>query len=159
MVTHSDNTPPISKETADWPAAPMRQDTGDEHKGMSWTRPPLQPARVEILHSNERPHLTATFGCAEPPSRLSGMVRRFAFGFSESNGVHWVSLILADRINMVEAVISDLGRGHVPNLFEEMGLRADLKYNRTGLAIKAGIAVAAVAGLCFIMRRRPAYRR
>lgn len=158
MASDINDTPPILREAddnaRDWPAAPMRRDTGDEHAGASWTRPQQQPARVEILKSVERPGLTATFGTPEPPSGLSGVIRRFAFEFSESNGLHWISLMLADRIDMVEGVAADLGRGHVPNLFEEMGLTADPKYNRKGLAIKTGLAAAAVIGLCLCLRRR-----
>ena len=139
----------------DWPAYPMRRPCGDEHKGMSWERPTQQEAKVEILHSNERPSLPAVFGTTLPPRGLSGALRRFAFTFSESNGAHWVTLILADRINVFEGLIDDLVRGHVPNIPGEMGMRSDIKHNPTGFAIKVGVTAVVVAGLtAYIMRPR-----
>lgn len=147
----------------DWPAYPMRKESGDEHKGMSWQRPPQQPETVEILHSNERPNLTAVFGTTLPPQGLSGVVRRFAFGFSENKQLHWVALILADRINMVEGVAGDLMRGRVPNVLAEMGLGADLKYNKKGLALKTGAVVLTGVALYALLnrpkRRKRLFRR
>jgi len=146
----------------DWPAWPMRKESGDEHKGMSWPRPPQQPETVAILHSNERPNLTAVFGTPNPPRGLSGLVRRFAFGYSENKQMHWIALILADRIDMVEGVAADLMKGHVPNIFAEMGLGADLKYNKKGLALKAGAAVLAGVALYAVLhrpRRKRLFRR
>ncbi len=144
--------------TRDWPAYPMRKESGLEHQGMSWQRPPQQPETVEILHSNERPNLTAVFGTTSPPQGLSGVVRRFAFRYSENKQLHWVALILADRINMIEGVAGDLAKGHVPNIFAEMGLGADLKYNRKGLALKTGAVV--VAGVAiYALLKRPKRRK
>lgn len=139
----------------DWPAYPMRSESGLEHKGMTWDRPPQQKATVEILHSNERPNLSAVFGTPHPPSGLSGMVRRYAFAYSENKTPHWVLLMLADRINMVEGVIQDVSRGRIPNVLGEMGLKADLKYNKKGLALKAGVALAVVGGLTWLALRKP----
>src|ERR671921_2755031 len=79
------------------PTSPMKHPTDGEHAGYSWERPPQQPIDVEILHSNERPNVTAVFGTSTPPSGLSGMIRRFAFQFSESEYGHWLPLLLADR--------------------------------------------------------------
>lgn len=146
----------------DWPAYPMRQQTGDEHKGLDWQRPPLQEATVEVLQSNERPNLTAVFGTTAPPAGLSGMLRRFAFRFSESNGVHWVSLIAADRLQMVEATFDDLRRGHIPNLYAEMGLGAELKHNPVRFASRIAVLGLAGVGLYALLRPKPkrrAFRR
>ncbi len=130
----------------DWPAFPMRRQSGAEHEGMTWQRPTQQDATVEILHSNERPTLSAVFGTTLPPSGLSGMLRRFAFQFSESNGAHWVTLILADRLNVIEGLIADLIRGHVPNIPAEMGIRSEIKHNPKGVVLKAGVATIVVVG-------------
>ena len=69
--------------------------------------PPQQAANVEILHSIERPGLTPVFGTALPPRGLSGWVRRRAFRHSESNIGHWMMLIAADRIDVVESLFRD----------------------------------------------------
>ncbi|MBX9678034.1 MAG: hypothetical protein K2X38_04660 [Gemmataceae bacterium] len=111
------------------PTYPMKRRNDGEHAGYSWDRPTQQPATVEILHSNERPNLSAVFGTASPPVALSGMIRRLAFKYSESSYAHWLPLMLADRINEVEGVVHDLSQGRVPNFFAERGGKAQWKHS------------------------------
>ena len=124
------------------PTYPMKNRTNEEQKGYVWERPSQQPVNQEILHSNERPNVSAVFGTSVPPSGLSGRIRRFAFRYSESSYGHWLPLLLADRINMVEGIVDDLKHGHVPNIFVERGWTAEWKYNRKNLVQKAAIGVA-----------------
>lgn len=128
------------------PTYPMKRRTKADHEGSTWERPPQQTAEVEVLHSNERPSLSATFGTSSPPSGLSGVLRRLAFRFSESSYCHWLPLMLADRVNVVEGVAQDLARGRVPNFCREKGWGADWKYNRKALLIRVAVK-AAVVGL------------
>src|SRR3954471_3549001 len=81
----------------DEPNYPMKRYTGDDHNRLNYERPPQQKADVEILRSTERPNIPAVFGTAVPPSGLSGMIRRLAYKFSESEYGHWLWLLLADR--------------------------------------------------------------
>jgi hypothetical protein len=77
-------------------------------------------------------------------------MRRLAFRWSESNWAHWLLLIAADRVNMVEGLVEDLGRGHLPNIPKEMGVPAEWRHNKTGLLKKLAVAAAiggTVAGL------------
>lgn len=131
------------------PTYPMKTHTENEHAGYSWQRPQQQRPTVEILHSNERPNLSATFGTSTPPHGLSGMLRRFAFKYSESSYGHWLPLMLADRIGVVEGLVEDLGRGHVPNVFAEKGWNAEWQHNRANLIRRttAGVLVAAAIGV------------
>ena len=122
------------------PTYPMKNYTGDDHKRVNWERPPLQPQSVEVLHSNERPYMTATFGTASPPSGLSGLIRRFAFRYSESSYLHWLPLVLADRVNVIEGIINDLKMGIIPNIFAEKGWKAEWKYNKKGLVTRLAVA-------------------
>lgn len=122
------------------PTYPIKNYTGDDHKRLNWDRPELQPVNIEVLQSNERPNMTAVFGTSVPPSGLSGIIRRYAFKFSESSYGHWLPLLLADRINVVEGIIDDLKSGHIPNIFAEKGWKADLKYNKKGLVKKVVVA-------------------
>jgi hypothetical protein len=115
------------------PTYPMKNRNDGEHAGYSWERPPQQPITVEILHSNERPNVTSEFGTSTPPSGLSGVLRRIAFRYSESSYGHWLPLMLADRVSVVEGVLGDLEHGHVPNVFAERGWKAEWKHNRTSL--------------------------
>ncbi|MDB5900774.1 MAG: hypothetical protein JWP22_1884 [Ramlibacter sp.] len=113
-----------------------------------------QPDRgVKVFHSTERPGMTPVYGTAQPPSGVSGLIRKAAFRHSENDLRHWLMLLFADRVNVVEGIIEDLGRGRVPNIFKEMGGPAEWKYNRDGFVRKAAIA-GAVVGLIYVMRRR-----
>jgi hypothetical protein len=136
----------IDADPKNEPTYPIKKYTGDDHNRINWERPPLQPITVEVLKSNERPNVTAVFGTVAPPSGLSGAIRRYAFKYSESSYGHWLPLLLADRVNVVEGFIDDLKQGHVPNIFAEKGWGAEWKYNRKGLIRKvaAGTALAIV---------------
>lgn len=140
------------------PTYPMKKRNDGEHAGYSWERPQQQPADVEVLHSNERPNLPAVFGTSTPPAGLSGLIRRLAFRYSESDYLHWLPLMLADRVNVVEGIVQDLASGRVPNFFAERGWKAEWQHNRTGLLgrlLVGGVIVAAAVGL-FVSSRREA---
>ncbi len=124
-------------------------------EGVHWHEPEQQPQTVEILHSNERPGITPVFGTSVPPSGLSGSIRRYAFKFSENDLRHWMLLLFADRVNMFEGIGQDLARGHIPNVFAEMGGKAEFKYNRKA-AVQKAVVAGAVAGLAvwLLMRSR-----
>ena len=122
------------------PTYPMKHRTNEEHKGYSWTRPTLQPVTVEKLQSIERPNITAVYGSAVPPSGLSGMIRRMAFKYSENHYGHWLPLILADRVNVVEGILEDFVGGKFPNIFMEKGYDAEWKHNKASLVTKLGAA-------------------
>ena len=139
------------------PTYPIKKYTGDDHQRLNWQRPVQQPVTVEVLQSNERPSLPAVFGTSVPPSGLSGLLRRYAFRFSESSYGHWLPLLLADRINVVEGVIDDLKQGHIPNLFAEKGWKADWKHNRPAL-VKRVVITAVVTTLLvayFSRKKKP----
>lgn len=123
------------------PTYPMKNYNGDDHKRIHYSRPPRQQRNMEILKSNERPGLTAVFGTSVPPSGLSGAIRRYAFRYSEGSFGHWLPLLLADRINVWEGLIDDLKRGKLPNIFAELGGKAEWKYNKKGLAKKVAVGV------------------
>ncbi|MGV3504911.1 MAG: hypothetical protein ACO1O1_14470 [Adhaeribacter sp.] len=129
------------------PTYPMKQRTNEEHKGYSWERPTLQAVDVEVLHSNERPNVTAVFGTSTPPSGLSGLIRRFAFQHSENSYLHWLPLLVADRVNVVEGIIEDLTQGHFPNTFAEKGGKAVWQHNKKEVILKVAIGAALAAGL------------
>jgi hypothetical protein len=133
------------------PTYPMKHRNNGEQEGYSWQRPPQQPIDIEVLHSNERPNITATFGTSAPPSGLSGMIRRMAFKYSESSYGHWLPLMLADRVNVVEGVLEDLKHGRAPNIVEELGWKAEWEHNRENLVwrvlVGAAVTSAAIAYL------------
>jgi hypothetical protein len=131
------------------PTYPMRHLEDQTSRGLSWTRPSQQQPDVEILQSIEHNRLPAVVGTSTPPSGVSGALRRYAFRRSESDWWHWLLLMGADRINVVEGVVGDLARGKIPNIPAEMGARAEWRHNRKGFVLKAGalfaVGVAAIA--------------
>ena len=141
------------------PTYPMKKWNGDDHKGISWERPPLQQVDVELLRSIERPSNSAVFGTSNPPSGLSGAIRRYAFRYSESSYGHWLPLVLADRINVIEGIVDDLKQGHIPNIIAERGWTAEWKYNRQGLRKKLSIAAAVTAVIVLVSMGNAKARR
>jgi hypothetical protein len=136
------------------PTYPYRDRSRDEGLRMDWARPPQQQADVEVLQSIEHVRRPAVIGTSTPPRGLSGALRRLAFRWSESNWMHWLLLLGADRINVVEGVVQDLGRAKIPNIPAEMGARSEWKHNKTGFVIKTGVVLAVSAGLVMLLRSR-----
>jgi hypothetical protein len=141
----------IDADPSNEPTYPIKSYTGDDHRRLNYERPAQQPVDIEILQSNERPSVTAVFGTSTPPSGLSGMIRRFAFKYSEGSYGHWLPLILADRVNVIEGIVDDLKRGHIPNIWAERGWNAEWKYNRQGLIKKALIGVTVTSALVALL--------
>lgn len=127
------------------PTYPIRDQRRDQGLTKDWDRPPVQQPQVEILQSIEHIRQPAVVGTSVPPSGLSGIVRRAAFRYSESNWMHWLLLLGADRVNMAEGLVEDLAHARIPNIPGEMGIRAELAFNKRGFARKLAVASAALA--------------
>ena len=134
------------------PTYPYRDRSKDD--GSDWRRPPQQMSGVEVLQSIEHKHRPAVFGTSTPPTWVSGMLRRLAFRWSESHWLHWLMLMGADRINVVEGVVQDLGRAKIPNIPAEMGARAEWKHNKSGFVTKAAIVAGVAAGAYLLLQSR-----
>lgn len=135
------------------PAYPMER-TPPRLEGVHWDRPEDQPIRMKVYHSTERPGVTPVFGTSTPPSGLSGKIRDVAYKLSENDIRHWLLLLLADRVNMFEGIGEDLMHGHIPNVLGEMGIRAEFRHNRAGLARKVAVTAAIVGIGVYLYRRR-----
>lgn len=141
------------------PTYPYRIRENDDGRGpLEGARPPMQEQHVEVLQSIEHVRRPAVFGSSTPPSGVSGVMRRAAFRWSESNWLHWLMLMGADRMNVVEGLVEDVGRGKVPNIPSEMGMRASWEHDRKGVVTKAAVTAALVGGALLLMRRRKARR-
>jgi hypothetical protein len=144
----------VDANPSDNPNSPIKLYTGDDHQRLDWQRPPLQPVTVEILQSVEHARTPAVFGTTLPPSGLSGALRRVAFKYNESEYGHWLNLLLADRINVVEGIVDDLRHFHIPNIGIERGMKADWKYNRKELVTKVVVAAVVVTTFCLLSKKR-----
>ena len=136
------------------PTWPMRDRSKDDGPGMNWARPPQQQPDVEILTSVEHKALPAALGTSTPPRGLSGVLRRQAFRFSESQWGHWLLLILADRIDTVEGMVEDLGRGRLPNPLVETGVVPQARSRQAAAATVIVTGVVLTAAVLFLRRRR-----
>lgn len=166
MHTHTDTTPPGPRAQADrasiigWgadldhglrPAYPMER-TPPRLPGIHWEQPSPQPHTVEVLQSTERPGMTPVFGTSVPPRGFSGTVRRLAFKASENDVRRWLLLMLADRIDVLEGLLGDLLKGHLPNVLAEMGGSAELRFNRNALVGKLLMLAALVMAAVLVSR-------
>ena len=138
------------------PTYPMKHRTDGEHAGYAWERPQQQPISVEVLHSNERPDVTAVFGTSTPPSGPSGAIRRLAFKYSESSYGHWLPLMLADRVGVVEGVVDDLRQRRLPNVLAERGWKAEWEHNRADLLRRVLLRAVIVSGAIAYLRNNRA---
>ena len=117
---------------------------------------PRQARAVKIHKSTEHGTMPPVFGTSCPPRGLSGKLRDFAYQFSEGRLARWMTLMLADRVNVVEGLAEDLSRGHVPNIPREMGIRAEWHYNRAGFMRKVFITAVCVGAVTMLIRNRKA---
>lgn len=109
------------------PAVPKKENKVTQPVIAHWSESDRQVPQVKIHKSPEHPTLTPVFGTSCPPKGLSGLLRDFAYKFSEGRNVHWLTLLLADRINVLESLVIDLVRGHPDNPLSESGLSAEWK--------------------------------
>ena len=135
------------------PAYPMER-TPPRLEGLHWHDVEDQPLKMKVYHSVERPGITPVFGTSTPPSGMSGKIRDVAYGFSENDVRHWILLLLADRINVVEGLGQDVMSGRIPNIFAEMGIKAEWQYNRAGLIRKAVVTSAVIGAGYLLLKRR-----
>lgn len=133
------------------PTYPMKKYTGDDHKRLNYTRPENQHTHFNDFLSIERPYVTAVYGVAAPPSGLSGKMRKHAFTYSENHYGHWLTLMLADRVNVVEGIVADLKKGRIPNIFAEKGWKAEWQYNRKKLVTKVVVMAVVSAGIIALL--------
>jgi hypothetical protein len=120
----------VDADSENDPTYPMKHRTGADYEGLNYEKAPQQKHDMTVFKSVERPTMTRVFGTSTPPTGVSGSIRAHAYKYSESHPAHWMTLILADRVNVVEGIIDDLAHGHIPNIFAERGWRAEWKYNR-----------------------------
>lgn len=138
------------------PTWPMRDRGAAPDSVGDWDPPAPQSADVEVLESVEHVRRPAVLGETLPPRGLSGVLRRRAFRFSESQFGHWLLLMAADRVDVVEGLLRDLGRGRPPNPLAEMGLVPRRHARAAGIAAGAAAVglVAVAAGLALRRRAR-----
>src|SRR4051794_5657864 len=106
-----------------------------EHRlaGAHWVVPERQPEAWPRERSIEHGMLPPVFGTSCPPHGVSGAIRRLAYRrYSEGRAAHWLLLLGADRVDVVESVTRSLLRGRPENPLLETGLRSEISYGGRG---------------------------
>jgi len=117
----------VDLDPLDRPAVPKEQ--FNLETGAHWDFPERQVALYEREVSPEHKFLTPVFGTSCPPRGVSGVIRRYAYRYSEGRTIHWLLLVFADRVDVVESNVAALLRGKPDNPVTERGLSAELKYH------------------------------
>jgi hypothetical protein len=98
--------------------------------GAHWDFPDRQPEKWPRERSVEHRFLTPVFGTAQPPSGLSGVLRRFAYAkFSEGRAAHWMILLYADRVDALEHHLRSLATLRPDNPITESGVKSEFTHN------------------------------
>lgn len=155
----------VDRNPADRPSYPKEV---IEPTGAHWEFPDRQPELFPRERSTERKVLTPVFGTAQPLHGLSGVIRRYAYTFSESRAAHWLLLIVGDRVDVVESRVMAALSGKPDNVITESGVarelkdrgyrtrfgqhRADLKHLPLDLAMWAAPYVAIAGGVYMTAR-------
>jgi hypothetical protein len=155
----------VDLNPADRPSYPKEK---TEEIGAHWDFPERQPELAPRERSTEHKFLTPVFGTAQPLKGLSGIIRRYAYTFSEGQTAHWMLLIAGDRVDILESRIGSGLRGRPDNVIAETGVlsefknhayrtrfgqhRADLKHQPLDLVMWAA-PYAAIAGGLFLATR------
>jgi hypothetical protein len=97
--------------------------------GAHWDFPERQPEKWPRERSIEHRFLTPVFGTAQPPSGLSGVIRKLAYKFGEGRAAHWLMLLYADRVDATEHHLRSLLSLRPDNPITETGVKAEFSHN------------------------------
>jgi hypothetical protein len=125
----------VDLDPRDRPAVPQeRFDPGIT--GARWDFPERQVEKWPRERSIEHRFLTPVFGTSTPPSGVSGVIRKFAYRYSEGRAAHWMLLLGADRVNAVESHLASFVSGRPDNPITQTGIRSEFTHH--GLASRTG---------------------
>ena len=125
----------VDLDPKDRPAVPKER-FDPEGTGAHWHFPERQPERWPREKTPEHKFLTPVFGTSCPPKGLSGAIRRYAYRYSEGRLTHWLLLVGADRVDVLESRLTGALRGRPDNPITEAGLQSEWK--RHGLRSRFG---------------------
>ena len=117
----------VDLDPKDRPSVPKEQFIPDL-TGAHWEFPERQPERWPRERSIEHKFLTPVFGTAQPLSGVSGAIRRYAYArFSEGRAAHWLLLMAADRVNVVENVVPSFVSLRPDNPITQTGVLSEFR--------------------------------
>jgi hypothetical protein len=109
----------------------------DDLTGARWEFPERQPEKWPRERSIEHKFLTPVFGTAQPPTGVSGAIRKLSYRrYSEGRLAHWMLLILADRVDAWENHLMSFLTLRPDNPITETGVLSEFK--RHGMSSRFG---------------------
>jgi hypothetical protein len=98
--------------------------------GAHWDFPERQPEKWPRERSIEHKFLTPVFGTSCPPRGISGMMRKFAYKkYSEGRAAHWLLLLAADRVDVLESRLRSAATGRPDNPVTETGVLSEFSHD------------------------------
>lgn len=92
--------------------------------------PERQPEKWPRERSIEHGILPPVFGTTCPPKGLSGAMRKLSYAkYSEGRAAHWLLLLAADRVDVVESTLGSFLSLRPDNLVTETGVLSELRVN------------------------------
>ncbi len=126
----------VDLDPRDRPSVPKLQ-FRDDLSGAHWEFPERQPEKWPRERSIEHKFLTPVFGTAQPPTGLSGAIRRFSYAtYSEGRAAHWLLLIAADRVDAWENHLRSFLTLRPDNPITETGVLSE--FTHQGLTSRLG---------------------
>ena len=105
--------------------------------GARWEFPERQPEKWPRERSIEHKFLTPVFGTAQPPTGISGAIRKLSYRrYSEGRLAHWMLLILADRVDAWENHLKSFLTLRPDNPITQTGVRGEFTHH--GLTSRLG---------------------
>ena len=116
-------------DPADRPSHPKLHYAPDT-TGAHWYFPERQPEKEPRERSIEHAFLTPVFGTAQPPTGVSGAIRKLSYRrYSEGRLAHWMLLILADRVDAWENHLKSFLTLRPDNPITETGVRGEFTHH------------------------------
>jgi hypothetical protein len=125
----------VDLDPKDRPAVPQER-FAPEVTGAHWDFPERQPELWPRERSVEHKFLTPVFGTTCPPRGLSGIIRRYAYRYSEGRAAHWLLLLAADRVDAGEHHLQSLVSLRPDNPITETGVLSE--FSRHGYSSRVG---------------------
>jgi hypothetical protein len=97
--------------------------------GAHWEFPERQPELRPRERSIEHECLTPVFGTSTPPRGLSGVIRRYAYRYSEARAAHWLLLLGADRVDAAESHLLSFAMLWPDNPITETGIKSEFTHH------------------------------
>ena len=98
--------------------------------GAHWHFPERQEEKWPRERSIEHAFLTPVFGTSCPPKGLSGALRKYAYAkYSEARAAHWLLLLAADRVDVLESNLASYASLRPDNPITETGVLSEFTHH------------------------------